>query len=117
MGTYIGRLGSLGDLSDGLSQALIEASLVIVHVALSLGLGVHFDAVLPRGVLRIGEEGHFQATGGALVWEEVETEFSRVLLLNTISDLVGVLSVASASAVVYKDVVGRCFAALEHSGW
>ena len=106
---------SLCDLSDGLSQALLEASPVLVHVALSLGLGVHFDAILATGVLGIGEEGHLQTTGGALVWEELETELSRVLLLNTIRDLVGVLSVASAATVVDKDIVGRCLASLELS--
>ena len=106
---------SLGDLCDGLSQALLEASPVLVHVALTLGLGVHFNAILARGILGIGEEGHLQTTGGALVRKELEAELSRVLLLNTMRNLVGVLSVASASAIVDKDVVGRCLASLEFS--
>jgi hypothetical protein len=108
-------LWSLGDLCDGLSQALLEASPVLVHVALTLGLGVHFNAILARGILGIGEEGHLQTTGGALVRKELEAELSRVLLLNTMRNLVGVLSVASASAIVDKDVVGRCLASLEFS--
>jgi len=111
----IDRFWSLGDLSDGISQALLEASPVLVHVALSLGLGVHFHAILARGVLGIGEEGHLQTTGGALVRKELEAELSRVLLLNTICDLVGVLSVASAATVVDKDIVGRGLASLELS--
>ena len=96
----IDLLWSLGDLSDGVSEALLEASPVLAHVALSLGLRVYFNAILARGILGIGEEGNLQATGGALVRKELEAELSRVLLLNTIRDLVGVLSVASAATVV-----------------
>ena len=106
---------SLGDLSDGVSEALLKASPVLAHVALSLGLRVYFNAILARGILGIGKEGHLQTTGGALIWKEVEAELSRVLLLNTIRDLVGVLSVASAATVVDKDVVRRSLAALELS--
>jgi phosphate/sulfate permease len=110
-------LWSLSDLSDGISEALFEACPVLVHVALSLGLRVHFNAILAGGVLGIGEEGNLQTTGGALVRKELEAELSRVLLLNTMRDLVGVLSVASAATVVYKDVVGRSLASLELSCW
>jgi hypothetical protein len=110
-------LWSLGDLSDGISEALLEASPVLAHVALSLGLRMQFNAILARGILGIGEEGNLQTTGGALVRKELEAELSRVLLLNSIRDLVGVLSVASAAAVVYKDVVGRSLASLELSCW
>ena len=76
---------------------------------------MHLNAILARGILRIGEEGYLQTTGGALVRKELEAELSRVLLLNTMRDLVGVLSVASAATVIDEDVVWSSLASLEFS--
>ena len=104
---------SLGGLSYGVGEAGLEASPVLVHVVLTLGLGVNLDAVLSIGVLGVGEESNLKAAGGALVWHEFEAELSGVLLLHAISNRVGVLGVASAAAVVNEDVVWRCFAASE----
>lgn len=106
---------SLGNLSDGVREALLEASPVLVHVALSLGLRVYLYAIFTISVLGIGEEGNLQTTSDALVRKELKAELSRVLLLNTIRDLVGVHSVASPATVVDKDVVGRSLASLELS--
>lgn len=104
---------SLGNLSNSISKAFFKASPVRVNVALSFGLRVNLNTVLSISVLWVGEEGDLQSASDSGIWQELDAELSGEILLHAIGDSAGILSVASASAVVNEDVVGGRLTASE----
>jgi len=70
---------------------------------------VHDDAALLLRGLGVKEHGHLETAGGAGVCKQLESEFLGVFCLDAVCDLLGILVVASPSAEVDEDKVGRFF--------
>ncbi len=102
-------------MSESLFPTFLESGPILVHVALSLGLGVHLDTVFAFSIFRVRVNGDLETTGRAIVRNQIEFELSGVLLLNAICNRDGILGVASAAAVVNHNVVGSCVTAFRLS--
>ena len=83
-----------------------------MRVTLPLGLAVDHNTVIAGCILGIGEKSNFETASRAGVRDELPTELPWELLFHAVKYPIGILGVASASAVVDKDVVRSSLASL-----
>ena len=108
-------VSSLSACSDGLCESCVKLCPVILGIALTLGLTVDEYAVLSvLGRLRIlvEIECDLKSAGGAVVASELHAELAGVFCFDALCDHRGILVIASATAVVDNNEVGRGLASL-----